>query len=191
VKGESDPESASRNGLMRAVGGAIAAAAVGLTVVLLLAINKGRESSTVNLDLPATGPSRVERLLAPSASSRSGVTLGGQFLDRDGIWRGTPRREALRRIARRYSLVLTRYSAALVTVKLARGALGWAPGSQRGRQPERRCGSRGTRGASPCSSLNASGRRRPATWADQHEPPVRKSEHLADRLAAATRCLLL
>jgi hypothetical protein len=75
---------------MRAVGGAIAAAAVGLTVVLLLAINKGRESSTVNLDLPATGPSRVERLLAPSASSRSGVTLGGQFLDRDGIWRGAP-----------------------------------------------------------------------------------------------------
>jgi hypothetical protein len=90
----------------------------------VLMINKGPKSLMVNLDIPATGPARVERLLAPSPGSPSSVTLGGQSLDRDGIWVGTPQRETVRPVAHRYSLALTRYSAALLTVKIARGALG-------------------------------------------------------------------
>jgi hypothetical protein len=90
----------------------------------VLILNKGPSAVKVNLNLPDTGPARVERLLAPSPRPRSGVTLGGQWLDRNGIWRGTPQRQAVGEVDHRYSLSLPRYSAALLSVRLAPGALG-------------------------------------------------------------------
>jgi hypothetical protein len=90
----------------------------------VLILNKGPYAVKFNLDLPGTGPTRVERMLAPSPGSRSGVTFGGQRLDGNGIWRDTPQRQTVGEVDHRYSLSLTRYSAALLSLKLARGALG-------------------------------------------------------------------
>jgi hypothetical protein len=88
----------------------------------VLLIDKGPKSLRVRLNLPATGPATVQRLLAPLASSRSGVTLGGQWLDQDGEWRGKPVRETVTRRAHRYLVALPRFSAALVTLQIAPGS---------------------------------------------------------------------
>jgi hypothetical protein len=92
-----------------------------LRVVLL---DKGRRSVRVSLRLPATGIATVQRLIAPSAASVSGVTLGGQQLGADGRWQGTPVREVVRRRADTYTVQLRRASAALLSVRVAPGALG-------------------------------------------------------------------
>ena len=58
----------------------------------MLLIDKGSRGARVALHLPATAPSAtVQRLLAPSVSATSGVTLAGQRLASDGTWVG-PRR---------------------------------------------------------------------------------------------------
>ena len=56
----------------------------------VLLINKGRRAARVTLNLPTRHRGFVERLLAPSASSTSGVTLEGQHLDHQAMWQGRP-----------------------------------------------------------------------------------------------------
>lgn len=92
-----------------------------LNVVL---IDKGRRSIRVALRLPATADANVQRLTAPSAASRSGVTLGGRWLTRDGRWRGPGTNQVVSRRNGIYTVELRHASAALVTVPAAPGALG-------------------------------------------------------------------
>jgi hypothetical protein len=73
----------------------------------------------VTMNLPAEGVATVQRLLAHSPRARGGVTLAGQWLDRDGDWRGHRVIQRLAARARRYHLWMPRYSAALVTVPVA------------------------------------------------------------------------
>jgi hypothetical protein len=85
-------------------------------ILHVLVIDKGSHTVRVDLHLPATGAATVQRLLAPSARSRSGVTLDGQRLGPDGTWIGQPRTETIARGAQGYELIVPRYSAALVGV---------------------------------------------------------------------------
>ena len=82
----------------------------------VLVIDKGPRSASVTMNLPAAGVATVHRLLAPSARARTGVTLDGQWLDRDGDWEGRRVTQRLSAHGRRYRLWMPRYSAALVTV---------------------------------------------------------------------------
>jgi hypothetical protein len=82
----------------------------------VLLIDESDHSAKVELKLPATGAATLERLLAPSTSSRSGVTLDGQRLGRDGRWQGRPDSETLRPGPHGYQLTLPRFSAALLSV---------------------------------------------------------------------------
>ncbi|MHB8690731.1 MAG: glycosyl hydrolase family 79 C-terminal domain-containing protein [Solirubrobacteraceae bacterium] len=50
----------------------------------VLLIDKGRVAAPVQLTLKARGPARIQRLLAPSVSATSGVTLAGQAIAPDG-----------------------------------------------------------------------------------------------------------
>ncbi|MDQ6606587.1 MAG: glycosyl hydrolase family 79 C-terminal domain-containing protein, partial [Actinomycetota bacterium] len=61
----------------------------------VLLINKGPQAVTVTLRIPASGRASLQRLLAPSAAARSGVTLGGRWLGRAGRWIGRPRTETI------------------------------------------------------------------------------------------------
>jgi hypothetical protein len=88
-------------------------------ILHVLLIDKGNRTIRVNLHVPATGPATVERLLAPSPYSRSGVTLGGQELNWAGYWSGTPRAESITAGAHGYTVMLPRHSAALMSVRLA------------------------------------------------------------------------
>jgi len=96
---------------------------VGTHTLHILFINKGPQQLRVSLQLPATAPAKVERLLAPSPSSRFGVTLGGQRLNRDARWVGPRVTDVVRREHRRYVVKLSRYSAALLSVPIAPGPL--------------------------------------------------------------------
>jgi len=89
----------------------------------VLLLNKGPQPLRIGLELPATGAATVQRLIAPSVSARSGVTLGGQHLDAQGRWTGRPADQMVTPRAHRYLLALRPYSAALVTVPLAPGSL--------------------------------------------------------------------
>jgi hypothetical protein len=98
---------------------------VGRDTLHVLLIDKSRRSERVWLRLPATGRASLQRLLAPSAAAQSGVTLGGRALGADGRWQGlaaaqilTPRRGA-------YALSVRGMSAALITVRVRPGALGY------------------------------------------------------------------
>jgi hypothetical protein len=85
----------------------------------IVVIDKGSHAVRMRLALPATGPATVQRLLAPSASAHSGVTLAGQHLGPDGRWHGQRRIEILHRGPGGYELVVPRYSAALVSVRMS------------------------------------------------------------------------
>ncbi len=61
----------------------------------VLVLDDGRHSVKVRLNLPARGPAVVQRLLAPSARALTGVTLGGQWMGRDGQWQGQPDSETV------------------------------------------------------------------------------------------------
>jgi hypothetical protein len=88
-------------------------------VLHVLLIDKGSRSVRVTLRLPTTATGSVQRLLAPSAYSRSGVTLSGQRLNYAGYWIGTPRREKIAAGASGgYELTVARRSAALLSVPL-------------------------------------------------------------------------
>ena len=61
---------------------------VGGDALHVLVDNKGDRLLKIELQLPATGVATVQRLLAPSAGARDGVTLDGQRLGPDFDWRG-------------------------------------------------------------------------------------------------------
>jgi hypothetical protein len=85
----------------------------------VLLIDKGKRSVRFDLHLPASGPATVQRLLAPSARSRSGVTLDGQQLNYQARWIGTPRTETIAPGPRGgYEVTLPSRSAALVGVSI-------------------------------------------------------------------------
>ncbi len=89
----------------------------------VLLINEGRRSVRVRLTLPARGRAAIERLLAPSARSLTGVTLDGQRLAPDGRWQGTPSDETVAPTRHGYVVSLPTRSAALLIARLAPGAL--------------------------------------------------------------------
>ena len=94
----------------------------------VLLINKGRRSAHVTLHLPTRNRGFVERLLAASASSTSGVTLEGQHLNHQAMWQGRPNLQILRPSRDgSYAVVVRGQSAALVTVPVAPRTLS-APG---------------------------------------------------------------
>jgi Glycosyl hydrolase family 79 C-terminal beta domain len=87
-------------------------------IMHVLLINKGAEAANVHVELPASGPARVERLLAPSAASVSGVTLAGQRLGSDGRWHGRRVVQTVARGAGGYQVTVPATSAALLSVRL-------------------------------------------------------------------------
>ncbi len=89
----------------------------------VLLINENRRPVHVRLALPTSGRAVIERLLAPSVRSTSGVTLDGQWLGQNGSWQGRPTPASARMTHRGYRVSVPRFSAALVTARLARGAL--------------------------------------------------------------------
>ncbi len=90
-----------------------------LNTLNVLLINKGRRSALLNLHLPTSGQASVQRLMAPSASSTSGVTLAGQRLNDQGLWQGKERLETIRPTSRGYVVRVRGQSAALLTVHVA------------------------------------------------------------------------
>lgn len=89
-------------------------------ILHVLLIDKGSRTVQVDLRLPTTATGTVQRLIAPSPYSRSGVTLDGQRLNYAGDWTGTPRTETVVPAPRGgYELTVARRSAALVSVPLA------------------------------------------------------------------------
>jgi len=85
----------------------------------VLLLDKGKRSVRVDLHLPASGPATVQRLLAPSAYSRAGVTLDGQRLGRNAQWVGTAQTETITPGGRAgYVLTLPQRSAALLDVSV-------------------------------------------------------------------------
>jgi hypothetical protein len=95
----------------------------GTDALNVLVINKGAKSTTVHLHLPAAGPGSVQRLPAPSAYSKSGVTLDGQSLSDQVIWHGRPQTQTVTPSRGRYALAARDQSAALPTVHVAPGTL--------------------------------------------------------------------
>jgi Glycosyl hydrolase family 79 C-terminal beta domain len=91
-------------------------------VLHVLLIDKSNGSATVRLELPASGPASVQRLRAPSAGSRSGVTLDGQQLGDDARWQGQATGETIAHGIGGYELSLPRLSAALLSVQLSPAA---------------------------------------------------------------------
>jgi hypothetical protein len=89
-------------------------------ILHVLLIDKGRRSAGIALALPATAPLSMERLLAPSVRSTAGVTLGGQRLAPDGRWVGRRQTTLVAPRGGLYTVSVRRYSAALITVRLAR-----------------------------------------------------------------------
>ncbi|HJS96729.1 MAG TPA: glycosyl hydrolase family 79 C-terminal domain-containing protein [Solirubrobacteraceae bacterium] len=88
-------------------------------ILHVLLIDKGSRTVRVDLRLPTSAAGTVQRLLAPSAYSRSGVTLNGQQLNYAGEWTGTPRTETIMPGARGgYELTVPHRSAALLSVRL-------------------------------------------------------------------------
>jgi Glycosyl hydrolase family 79 C-terminal beta domain len=88
----------------------------------VLLIDKGARAVSVDLRLPASGAATVERLLAPSVRSTSGVTLAGQHLAANGAWSGVRRVETLAPGPGGYRVTVPGTSAALVSVHLRSGA---------------------------------------------------------------------
>jgi len=86
----------------------------------VLLINKNPGSARITLHLPTNQRGFVERLLAPSASSTSGVTLEGQHLNHQAEWQGKPKLQIIRPTRDgSYVLTVRGESAALVTVPVA------------------------------------------------------------------------
>ncbi len=117
-----------RSRLSRSADIAAWAVRVGRDTLHVLLINKSRRGERASLRLPATGRAEVQRLLAPSASARSGLTLGGRALGADGRWEGLPAHQAVARRDGAYAVDVRGMSAALISVRLRAGALG-VPGN--------------------------------------------------------------
>lgn len=93
----------------------------------VLLINEGRHAVRIALRLPTAGAASVQRLLAPTAASRSQVTLDGQQLGHDGIWHSRHVERLVVATRSGYSLTVPRFSAALLGARLAPGALAGPP----------------------------------------------------------------
>jgi Glycosyl hydrolase family 79 C-terminal beta domain len=110
-------------------------------------IDKGARSVRVALRLPATAGATVQRLTAPSAAARSGVTFAGRRLGRDGAWLGRAVHQPVAGRGGVYTVELRQASAALVSVPVEPGALGAPTGGRppraAGRAPQ---GARSHRG---------------------------------------------
>jgi len=106
---------------------AVKKGATTLDTLSVMVINKGRSSARINLHLPTRSIASVQRLLAPSASSTSDVTLAGQQLDGQAQWQGRTQTETIRPTARGYLLSVRGQSAALLTVHVGAGTLAAPP----------------------------------------------------------------
>ncbi len=101
-----------------------------------LVINKGPSSAVITLHLPTRSRAFIQRLLAPSASSTSGVTLDGQQLGHDGFWHGKQTMQTLRPTGNgSYVLRVRGQSAALLTVPVAAHTLDTPPEKLAGPAP--------------------------------------------------------
>ena len=89
----------------------------------VLLIDKGGRSVRVRLGLPTMGSAALQRLSAPSARARFGVTLDGQRLGATGSWQGRAAGLTVKRTRRGYLLTVPRVSAALLSVRLSPQAL--------------------------------------------------------------------
>jgi hypothetical protein len=106
---------------------AVRAGRVGRVTLHVLLEDKSGRAERVSLRLPAEGAATAQRLIAPSAAARTGVTLDGRALDRNGHWQGVTRTQTVRprsRGADAYAISLRPMSAALVSVRVAPGTLG-------------------------------------------------------------------
>ncbi len=83
----------------------------------VLLINKGATSARVVLRIPGTAAASVQRLTAPSASSKVGETLNGQTLSRAGTWQGRPTHELLAPGPVGYTVRVPAASAALLFIR--------------------------------------------------------------------------
>lgn len=97
---------------------------VGANSLHLLLIDKSRRPARVTLRLPARGPLTVQRMLAPSIRSQTGVTLGGRSLGADAQWHGRAVSETIAARRGSFTVDVLRQSAALVSVSVRPGALG-------------------------------------------------------------------
>lgn len=80
----------------------------------VLLIDKGYRSVRVRFTVASTGPAAVQRLLAPSPSSRTGVTLDGQHLGANGRWYGRAATQQIEPVAHQYAVTVRGASAVLV-----------------------------------------------------------------------------
>jgi hypothetical protein len=117
-----------RSRLSRAADVAAWAVRVGRDTLHVLLINKSGRGERASLRLPAIGRAEVQRLLAPSARARSGVTLGGRVLGTDGRWEGVRGHQTVAPRDGGYALDVRAMSAALISVRVRPGTLGVARG---------------------------------------------------------------
>jgi hypothetical protein len=90
-------------------------------ILHILLIDKSTHAARVSLQIPGAGPVTAQRLLARSARSTSGITLGGQHLNARGRWAGEPTSETIRPGAGGYQVTVRGISATLVTATLNPG----------------------------------------------------------------------
>jgi len=93
----------------------------------VLLINKGARAVRASLRLPGYGAASVERLSAPSVSSRTGTTLDGQYLSVDGRWLGSPSTRRIFPGVAGYEVTVPRFAAALLEASAVQRATGGAP----------------------------------------------------------------
>jgi hypothetical protein len=82
----------------------------------VLLIDKTRAAATVALREPGGGTATVERLLGPSATATSGVTLDGQWLTSDATWTGLSTAERIIPAGGSYQVTMPAMSAALFSL---------------------------------------------------------------------------
>jgi hypothetical protein len=92
-------------------------------IVHVLLLDKGTHAARVVLQLPGAGPATAQRLLARSARSTSGITLGGQHLNAQGRWAGRRGSEVIHPGRNGYQVTVRGTSATLVTATITPGAL--------------------------------------------------------------------
>ena len=81
----------------------------------VLLIDKSARAETFSLTLPAVGAAKVQRLLAPSVSATSGITLNGQSLDSEGHWSRSAHPENVEQVSGSYTISIPGMSAAIIS----------------------------------------------------------------------------
>ncbi len=85
--------------------------------VHVLMIDRSRRDARVEVRIPGSGLATVQRLLAPSPYSTTGVTLAGQHLTATGAWAGHRIAPQIARSPRGYRVAIPARSAALLSVR--------------------------------------------------------------------------